>query len=160
MTNVWKNEQTNKLNSSSDLLSAKYVHAGSLRSSAAVGWFANHTIQSGGHRTACGQFSSQQIQSHIWSARVHFATNSVNLNLKIVTSFQGCWAWQRFISLMPQNLQDVKKVLVVFWGITNIQFKCPHYQKGTKRLLRSAFFKDVVLMVKLLPGTGSSLNVT
>jgi len=53
-----------------------------------------------------------------------------SLNLKIVLSFQGWRAWQRFISLMPQNLQDVKKSLVVLRGITNIQFKC--------RLIRGA----------------------
>jgi len=64
----------------------------------------------------------------------------------------------QFISLMPQNLQDVKKAVVVSWRITNIRPKCSHYPRAPKDTF--VFFKDVGLMVKLLPGTDSSLNVT
>jgi len=64
-----------------------------------------------------------------------------------------------FISLMPQNLQDVKKAVVVSWRITNIRPKCSRYPRAAAKDT-FVFFKDVGLMVKLLPGTDSSLNVT
>jgi len=124
-----------KVESQSQLKYRKISDRTLLRSSAAVGRVCSpHNTILGppghsGHKTAVGQFLASRL-SHIWSPAGHSTTYLPSLNLKIVLSFQGWRAWQRFISLMPQNLQDVKKSLVVLRGITNIQFKC--------RLIRGA----------------------
>lgn len=95
--------------------------------------FANHTIRSGYHKTACGPvFKTLDSEPHLVNAQ-DCETNLAKLRLKIVLSSQGSWAWLRFISLMPQNLRDVKKALVMCCGITNIQFKYQHYQKECRK---------------------------